>query len=93
MYFNNHILLGTISLCLLAVLTNGHVTELLLDDEIPPRIIASSSSSGEEHSDDIVGTCHVEYTVMKRGRCVKLGRNTRGCMSGSYIHPFHPECL
>lgn len=39
--------------------------------------------------------CHVEYQVMKKtiGHCIKLGRSTKACVAGNYLHPFHPECM
>lgn len=75
-----------------------HVTELILDDEIPrppSTVIDSTVSYVIPNLPEPERLCHVEYQVMKRtiGKCVKLGRNLKGCASGNYIQPLHPECM
>lgn len=99
-----HQLLCILSLFYFVIYTSSHVTEVILDDDMPPPLrppstitaanmnlpyIAASPSLPEEQ------LCHVEYQVMKRslGKCIKLGRNLRGCASGNYIQPMHPECM
>ncbi|XP_046735921.1 uncharacterized protein LOC124405237 [Diprion similis] len=65
-------------------------------DLVPPAHIAVSNSLREALEDNNVGdSCQVEYQVTKRavGRCVKLGRDIRACVSGTYLDPFHPECM
>ncbi|KAG5683315.1 hypothetical protein PVAND_012601 [Polypedilum vanderplanki] len=41
------------------------------------------------------GVCHVEFTVLKKslGHCVKIGKTMRACISGTYFHPYHPDCI
>jgi hypothetical protein len=39
--------------------------------------------------------CQVEYTVVKTavGHCLKIGRGMRGCIAGTFFHPYHPDCI
>ena len=115
-FLNIFTLLTIVYLIVLTVLpVNGHLAELLFEDEpsaIPPwasrsnavtdfqdePIIVQGVNNPNEHiiTNQVAPTqCHVEFQVMKRvaGRCMKLGKNSRGCVSGNYIHPFHPQCL
>lgn len=74
----------------------GHVTEFLVDSEIPPSAVIDSTYDVQQGADTTSEKlCHVEYQVIKRilGKCVKLGRNLKGCASGNYIQPLHPECM
>ncbi|XP_015591261.1 uncharacterized protein LOC107265886 [Cephus cinctus] len=76
------------------------IAELFNDIEDPmlpmnhPSIISNSLQDVLE--EDGVGTpCHMEYQVTKKkvGRCTKLGHGVRGCVSGTYLNPFHPDCM
>ncbi|XP_015509173.2 uncharacterized protein LOC107216491 [Neodiprion lecontei] len=77
------------------------IAELLngVDDaglQVPPAHTSVSNLLRESLEDNSVGnSCQVEYQVTKRavGRCVKLGRDIRACVSGTYLDPFHPECM
>nr|CAD7594552.1 unnamed protein product [Timema genevievae] len=47
-------------------------------------------------ADDVTAPpCHMEVKVTKHvsGRCVKLGRSFTGCVAGTYLDPFHKDCL
>lgn len=81
----------------------SHIAELLFEEEDIPAVVASN---GFNHSplapavDELPpvvedNICHVEFTVVKRavGRCVKVGKITRACVSGTVFHPFHPDCM
>lgn len=79
-------------------LSEGHIAELLFEEDDAPAVIAANLNHfppthaalppmNEEN------TCHVEFTVLKRGHCVRIGKATRACVSGTYIHPFHPDCM
>lgn len=94
-----HQLLCLISLLYLLInISSGHVTEVVLEDELPPHPPSSTIIDSTYVVPNIPETerlCHVEYQVMKRsiGKCVKLGRNLKGCASGNYLQPLHPECM
>lgn len=75
-------------------LAESHIAELLFEEEDTPAVAAGLSHAAvlppvEDNS------CHVEFTVLKKavGHCVKLGKAMRACISGTYIHPFHPDCM
>lgn len=91
-----HQLLCVVSLLYLLInnCSSGHVTELVLDDDIPHPVVIDSTYV-VPNSPETERLCHVEYQIMKRsiGKCVKLGRNLKGCASGNYIQPLHPECM
>lgn len=79
----------------------SHIAELLFEEEDSPAVVASLNRLPlAPATDDLPpmledNVCHVEFTVVKRavGRCVKVGKITRACVSGAFIHPFHPDCL
>lgn len=75
--------------------TESHLTEILLEEDEMSDVVGFHSSP--QPSPPVVdeNTCHVEFTVVRRavGHCVKLGKVMRACISGTYIHPFHQECL
>lgn len=80
-------------LIICAVIGHCRIPEILFEDE-------TTSSHSNAINNNIVdevegGICHVEFQVMKRavGKCMKIGRTVRGCVSGNYVHPFHPECM
>lgn len=75
--------------------SESHLTEILLEEDEMSDVVGIHSA---EPSPPVVvaeNTCHVEFTVVRRavGHCVKLGKVMRACISGTYIHPFHQECL
>jgi hypothetical protein len=79
--------------------TQSHLSELLLEEDNNNNNNAPSAL-GNNHLpmptltfDD--NTCHVEFTVIKKaiGHCVKIGKVMKACISGSYIHPLHPDCM
>lgn len=78
-----------------------HIAELFFEEEDSPVIVAPSLNLPLAHVANLPtnvmedNTCHVEFTVLKKavGHCVKLGKATRACVSGTYIHPFHPDCM
>lgn len=86
-------------------LCESHIAELFfeeddLNEENPPMLVAPNlalahvSNSQTNVMED--NTCHVEFTVLKKavGRCIKLGKTmTTACVSGSYIQPFHADCM
>jgi hypothetical protein len=80
-------------------LCESHIAELFFEEEDSPAVVATSlnhlplANSPTNVVDD--NTCHVEFTILKKavGHCVKLGKATRVCISGTYIHPFHPDCM
>lgn len=83
-------------------LCESHIAELLFEEEDSPAAVAENFNHfPSAHAAPLPpptnedNTCHVEFTVLKRavGRCVKIGRATRACISGTYIHPFHPDCM
>jgi hypothetical protein len=93
-------------LCFIVIPSKCHIAEILFDEEdlspgnnaannanhMPSSFMRNGGSS-EEGSGNI---CHIEFQVLKRatGHCMKLGKGSaKGCVSGTYIHPFHPECL
>lgn len=82
--------------------SESHIAELLFEEEDSPAVVvANLNHFPPEHAalplppmlED--NTCHVEFTVLKRaiGHCVKIGKATKACISGTYIHPFHPDCM
>lgn len=80
----------------------SHITELLFEEEDSPAAVAANLNQilPSAHAAALPpmvedNMCHVEFTVLKRavGRCIKLGKATRACVSGTYIHPFHPDCM
>lgn len=81
------------------MLTECHLAEILFESEeepmmgnhFPPNIPRVNPVLEESNGN----TCHIEFQVMKRavGHCMKLGKTGKGCVSGTYIHPFHPECF
>lgn len=84
--------------------SEGHITEFLFEEEDSPAAVASNLNqilpSATAHAAVLPpmvedNMCHVEFTVLKRavGRCIKLGKATKACVSGTYIHPFHPDCM
>ncbi|XP_012269325.1 uncharacterized protein LOC105693774 [Athalia rosae] len=79
--------------------TSAGIAEILNEVEevqTPAHPIVQANSFRDVLEDNNVGTpCYVEYQVTKRtaGRCIKLARNIRACAAGSYLDPFHPECM
>ncbi|XP_023312686.1 uncharacterized protein LOC111692798 [Anoplophora glabripennis] len=75
----------------------GQPREILVDDEGPIMGVAKHAEYENEDNEDVPehAPCHLEYQVMKRvvGTCIKLGRTARGCVSGNYLQPLHPECM
>ena len=80
----------------------SRIAELLFEEEDSPALVATSinrlpAASTPDDLPPLVedNICHVEFTVVKRavGRCVKVGKITRACVSGVFIHPFHPDCM
>jgi hypothetical protein len=77
-------------------LCDCHIAELFFEEEdspianLPLAHVANSQANVME-----ANTCHVEFTVLKKavGHCVKLGKATKACVSGTYIQPFHPDCM
>jgi hypothetical protein len=72
------------------------VEEILEQNEIPD----AEENSNQHFTSPMMSlngnnVCHVEFTVIKRaaGHCIKIGKNMRGCMSGTYFHPYHFECI
>lgn len=82
-------------------LCESHIAELLFEEEDSPAAVAENLNHfPSAHAAPLPpttedNTCHVEFTVLKRavGHCVKIGRAMRACISGTYIHPFHPDCM
>lgn len=72
------------------VFSHGHISEILLDDELPVAV-----PHGNIIEIDDSAQCHVEIQIMKRtaGKCIKIGRTTKACVAGNYVHPFHPDCM
>lgn len=81
-------------------IAESHIAELLFEEEDSPAVVAANlnhlpmahAALTPPMTED---SCHVEFTVMKRavGRCIQLGKAARACVSGTYIHPFHPDCM
>ncbi|XP_018900262.1 uncharacterized protein [Bemisia tabaci] len=84
--------------------TRSHIPESLTDveeeasrekteDTNTLESLSAALGNSIEVSSDI--PCHMDVQVTKRvtGHCVSLGHATRGCIAGSYLHPFHHECL
>ncbi|KAG5894447.1 hypothetical protein JTB14_014894 [Gonioctena quinquepunctata] len=71
--------------------------EILIDDEGPMLKVTQNEFGDDNAIDEPIAhaTCHLEYQVVKRvvGTCIKLGRTTRGCVAGNYLHPLHPDCM
>lgn len=87
------------SLCYLIVISECHIAEILFEDEddtnmnhFPPNFPPRTNVNSEENNGN---TCHIEFQVTKRaiGHCMKLGKTGKGCVSGTYIYPYHSECL
>jgi hypothetical protein len=81
-------------------LCESHIAEILFEEEESPTVAATNFNHFPPAHAALPptaqdNTCHVEFTVLKRavGQCVKIGKATRACVSGSYIHPFHPDCM
>ncbi|KAF5296250.1 hypothetical protein FQA39_LY12587 [Lamprigera yunnana] len=70
-------------------MASSYPREVLVEDDTP---LLKTINVEKVPDDD--APCQIEYQVVKKtmGHCVKLGRNVRGCVSGNYLHPFHPEC-
>lgn len=82
--------------CLILValtMVYSHPREIIVEDDTPAVKSIAMENFDEENKEDM--PCHVEYQVMKKtvGHCIKLGRSTRACVAGNYLHPFHPECM
>jgi hypothetical protein len=81
--------------------SDAQLTEILYEQDDRPRlhdtIINTNSNNNNKPELDSLDEqpCHVDYQVMKRyvGRCAKIGQNTKVCIAGNYIHPYHPACL
>ncbi|KAJ8944303.1 hypothetical protein NQ318_021233 [Aromia moschata] len=76
----------------------AQASEILIDDEGPIyKVEVHEEYENEDNVEDVVkhAPCHLEYQVIKKvvGTCIKLGKGTRACVSGNYLHPLHPECL
>jgi hypothetical protein len=82
-----------------AQVSGSHIAELLFEEEDAPSAVVAGQHMSTAHAAILPpiedNSCHVEFTVLKRaaGRCVKLGKAMRACVSGTYIHPFHPDCM
>jgi hypothetical protein len=79
-------------------LCKSHLAELLFEEADTPPAAAANMNHFQPTTvglDDNTAPCHVEFMVMKRavGHCVKLGKRSVACVSGSYIHPFHQDCM
>ncbi|KAK5643950.1 hypothetical protein RI129_007795 [Pyrocoelia pectoralis] len=47
-----------------------------------------------EEDNPVIKTINIDRIIKKiTGHCIKLGRSTRGCVSGNYLHAFHPDCM
>ncbi|XP_076761033.1 uncharacterized protein LOC143429353 [Xylocopa sonorina] len=54
------------------------------------------TKSVHDNSNENDGTfCLIEYQVTRKrtGKCMKLGHDVTGCVSGDYMDPFHPDCF
>lgn len=80
----------------------SHIAELLFEEEEAPVAVATNLNHlTSAHAvvlpqvADDLAACHVEFTVVKRaaGRCIAIGKALKACVSGTYIHPFHPDCM
>lgn len=78
----------------------SHIAGFLLDEEDAPAAVATNrltSTHGAVLSPvaEDIAACHVEFTVVKQaaGRCLQIGKFVKACVSGTYIHPFHPDCM
>lgn len=73
-------------------LCESRIAELFFEEEDLPAVAASNHLPSARVDENI---CHLEFTVMKRavGHCIKLGKSTVACVSGTSVHPFHPDCL
>lgn len=73
-------------------LCESHIAEVFFEEEDSPAVAASNHLPLARVDENI---CHLEFTVMKRatGHCMKLGKSTVACVSGTYVHPFHPDCV
>lgn len=81
----------------------SHIAGFLLDEEDaqPAAVAASLNRLTSPHGAVLspiaedTAACHVEFTVVKQaaGRCIQIGKSVRACVSGTYIHPFHPDCM
>lgn len=89
------ILVIVVTILLPLQMTKAHIMEIILEDDTPPAAAAAIANSNTADGFDESGGCSVEFQVMKKipGRCVRLGGRGRGCVSGSHIIPFHPDCL
>jgi hypothetical protein len=79
-------------------LSDAQLTEIVYEPDDRPRLhdIINNNNNNKPELDSLdEQPCHVDYQVMKRyvGRCSKIGQNTKVCIAGNYIHPFHPACL
>lgn len=86
-------------------LCESHIAELFFEEEDSdsrPTVVATNLNHlplthAVNSPNNVVeeNTCQVEFTVLKRaiGHCMKLGKATRACVSGTFIHPFHPDCI
>lgn len=72
----------------------SRLAEILFEEEDSPAAI-SASNLNHGSIPTPSSECHVEFTVLKRavGRCIKVGKATRACISGTYFQPFHPDCM
>jgi hypothetical protein len=72
----------------------AHLTEIIFDDnnDGPSRL---HNNNNVELDPFDTQTCQIEFQVMKKyvGHCAQIGKNMRGCVAGSFIHPYHPVCV
>ncbi|BES98520.1 Hypothetical protein NTJ_11335 [Nesidiocoris tenuis] len=89
----------------LAILTMILTGIVALRPSMPDLLLEKEDTGNEVQSNAIPnmmmneqlrnGACQMEirYTKQVIGKCAKLGPGVEGCVAGSYIHPFHSDCL
>lgn len=77
------------------VMIDAYTREILVDDDNADTKSTNEGPMSNQIPGEENTACHMEYQVMKRvvGQCIKLGRTTKGCVAGNYLHPYHPECM
>lgn len=98
MWKNKNFVLLLVSLMIVVEKSQCHLTELILEDDNNNNNNAAAASGNHLPMPALTfdeNTCHVEFTVIKKavGHCVKIGKVMKACISGSYIHPLHPDCM
>ncbi|XP_017756970.1 PREDICTED: uncharacterized protein LOC108548510 [Eufriesea mexicana] len=70
---------------------NGVQTPIIMTHRYPNLIELM-----EDNSDNIDNRiCQIEYQVTRKktGKCLRLGHEVIGCVSGDYMDLFHPDCF